>query len=266
MATVIKQSLRSRFKFSTSGMLKSWHRSMGVMAAFFLLLLTVTGVLLLQTDQLRLASRYVDNPSLLNWYGLQPASPPASYPVGARWVAQLGRQLFLNEVAISHTDEVLVGAALVNEEILIATARTLLLVTTGGEVAEKIIPRLDADAFFKQLGTRADGALVLETARERYVFEATSGEIRPDNAAGTVRWHTAAPPPPALRGALEERYRGQGLSLERVLLDLHTGRIFGKVGVALINITSLLLIVLIISGTLLWWRRRQLNGSNDSVP
>jgi uncharacterized iron-regulated membrane protein len=48
-----------------------------------------------------------------------------------------------------------------------------------------------------------------------------------------------------------------------VILDLHTGRLLGATGVALINLACVLLIVLIFSGVMLWWNRAR-NGSNGS--
>jgi uncharacterized iron-regulated membrane protein len=64
--------------------------------------------------------------------------------------------------------------------------------------------------------------------------------------------------------AISHAYRGSGLTLERILLDLHTGRLFGPAGVALINIASILLLVLIFSGIVLWISRARANGSNGS--
>ncbi len=47
--------------------------------------------------------------------------------------------------------------------------------------------------------------------------------------------------------------------MERVLLDLHSGRIFGPVGVLVYDLLALALGFLSISGLLLWFRGRR-NG------
>jgi uncharacterized iron-regulated membrane protein len=55
---------------------------------------------------------------------------------------------------------------------------------------------------------------------------------------------------------LRSAWRGTGLSLERVLLDLHSGRILGEAGVWLVDAAALLFLLLAGSGVWLWGRRR----------
>ena len=64
----------------------------------------------------------------------------------------------------------------------------------------------------------------------------------------------SAAPAANLRPELEEAYRGTGLTLERVLLDIHAGRIPGATGVFLVDAAALLFLVLAISGLWLWAR------------
>jgi len=49
---------------------------------------------------------------------------------------------------------------------------------------------------------------------------------------------------------------GRQISLERFLLDAHSGRFFGKYGVYVIDIAALLLLILSITGIWLWATRR----------
>ena len=55
---------------------------------------------------------------------------------------------------------------------------------------------------------------------------------------------------------LQAAYRGYGLTLERVLLDLHSGRVLGSAGVLLVDAAAILFLLLAISGLWLWSRRR----------
>jgi hypothetical protein len=55
---------------------------------------------------------------------------------------------------------------------------------------------------------------------------------------------------------LKEQYRGRGLSVERVIADLHSGRVIGIVGPFVMDVVAVLLIVLSLSGLLLWLRPR----------
>jgi uncharacterized iron-regulated membrane protein len=42
-----------------------------------------------------------------------------------------------------------------------------------------------------------------------------------------------------------------------VILDLHSGRLFGRIGVWLFDIAAILLILLALSGTLIWMKRKR---------
>jgi len=61
--------------------------------------------------------------------------------------------------------------------------------------------------------------------------------------------------PEAISKAISQDYLGEGLPLERILLDLHSGRLFGKIGVYVMDSAAVLMIVLTITGLIIWIRR-----------
>ena len=61
----------------------------------------------------------------------------------------------------------------------------------------------------------------------------------------------------ALAAELSADYRGHSLSWERVLLDLHSGRLFGRYGTWVMDIAAGLLLVLVMTGIWLWTQRRR---------
>jgi len=58
------------------------------------------------------------------------------------------------------------------------------------------------------------------------------------------------------REQLLAAFRGNGLKLERVILDLHSGRIFGRYGVYLMDFAAIALLWLSLSGLWVWSSRR----------
>jgi uncharacterized iron-regulated membrane protein len=55
---------------------------------------------------------------------------------------------------------------------------------------------------------------------------------------------------------LEALYRGRGLSVQRLLLDVHSGRAIARLGPWLMDVVGLALIAVSLFGLLLWWRRK----------
>ena len=68
-------------------------------------------------------------------------------------------------------------------------------------------------------------------------------------------WSEQVPLPGELRDILLKKYRGQGLTLERVLLDLHSGRLFGTFGVYIVDAAALLFLILAFTGVWMWMSR-----------
>jgi uncharacterized iron-regulated membrane protein len=66
--------------------------------------------------------------------------------------------------------------------------------------------------------------------------------------------------PPELHARIVETWRGAGLPVSRVLADLHSGRLFGKAGVFVMDIVALSVVLLAVTGVWSWWLRRQENA------
>jgi hypothetical protein len=244
--------LRDRAKLSVRNLLKSWHRTVGIFAAAFLLLLSSTGLLLMQTDALELDARFVNNNRLLDWYGIRPAPPPVSFAVGDHWITQLGSQLYFDASSLQNIDGQLIGAATAGSEIVVATNSMLVLLTTDGTIAEKLGAESDIPSDIEYLGSAPSGEVVLKTASQVFLFDPQTARLVIGDSHQRASWSAPEYAPKILLDELNQRFRGAGLSIERILLDLHTGRIFGGAGVALINLASLALLVLVISGLILW--------------
>ena len=52
----------------------------------------------------------------------------------------------------------------------------------------------------------------------------------------------------------QKQYRSRFLNWERVILDAHSGRLFGNIGVIFMDIVAIMLILLSISGIYIWLR------------
>lgn len=69
----------------------------------------------------------------------------------------------------------------------------------------------------------------------------------------TIQWSEEKELPLQQRRVLTKKHRGP--TLEQVILDTHSGRLFGMAGVYFADVIALLTIVLTLMGVYLWYRR-----------
>lgn len=230
-----------------------WHRRVGMLAAILGLLLAVTGILLSHAQGLGLNEKTVSHPWVLRFYGVEPASPPLASRTAAGWLVWLDGGLYLDGRPLARGFKTLVGTAAAGGVIAVAGAEELLLLTSTGQIVERLGPaslpgRIDA------VGTTADGAAAVRSGGEIFATrDFLAWQERPHSA---VRWEEIGieVPPAALAPALAA-YRGEGVPLARIVADLHSGRFLGAVGPYLMDATAIALILLAGSGLVMWWKR-----------
>ncbi len=232
-----------------------WHRYLGVAVALFALLLAVTGLMLNHTDTLDLSKQKLGQRWLLQWYGIEPVSG-TFFRADPYWLSQWGERLYLDSQALPiQLEEPLVGAVALPSMIIAASRNHLLLFTSEGELIEQL-GKLDGIPENIEAITSDDhGRLLLKSGNA--VLAGSVDESTWQSISATPIWPTPVTPPMALRENLLEQGAGATLALERVILDLHSGRIFGRWGNYLMDAVALILLFNAISGLIIWWRRRQ---------
>ena len=141
---------------------------------------------------------------------------------------------------------------------VVAGSEELLLLDSTGQLIERQTWEAAPEDPIISIGSLPDGAVSLKTKYQTWLpdrdfIQWTSVEdttINPDWA------HSEATPQTLLR-AITSSYRGHGLSLERLLLDLHSGRFFGNIGVLVYDLVALVLGFLAISGLTLWFKSQR---------
>jgi hypothetical protein len=230
-----------------------WHRHIGIISALFVILLAGTGLLLNHTEDLALDSRHVESVLLLDWYGVKAPDSMPGYRVGSHTISEVGTQIYWDTTPVPHASPPLRGAVEAHGMVIIGTDGQLLLFTPDGELIERMEETDGTPAGIQSLGINAGGNLVVRTARG--ILQADSSIIKwREFTDAPINWPVPVQPAPALRTALQQAYRGTGLTLEQVLLDIHSGRILGSHGIYLIDAAALLFLVLAISGVWLWAR------------
>lgn len=231
-----------------------WHRRIGLAALVLVIILAITGIMLNHTESLALDESYVDSSLILNWYGLEPEGEPVAYDAGGHTLSQWNEQLFFDQSTTASSTQKLRGAVDSDRFIVAAFDSELLLLSNNGDIIERI-PAGTSFSDIRRIGIR-DQRSVIETSESLY-YMADEHILDWDLVINEgIQWSQPAVLTETDRNRLREAYRGRGLSLERVILDLHSGRILGEYGIYLMDAAAIALLWLSMSGLWVWWRRR----------
>ncbi len=233
----------------------AWHRWMGLAAAFFLVVLSVTGLILNHTERLGLNQIQVRNGLILKRYGMESESSIQSYRIhGSNTLSSIAGQLFYNSKPLS-TGEQPIGILEGEPITVIACPKRLIYITPTGELIESIsieqLPFPDLTA----LGTAPEGHAILASSEGSYSTDSNWLDFTPYSGS----YQVAALPKIKLsdeaRAQLLKSFQGEGVTLYRVLLDLHAGRLFGWGGRTLMDLTAIAILLLVASGIGGWLRK-----------
>jgi hypothetical protein len=235
-----------------------WHRYMGVSAALFTLLIAATGILLNHTEDFQFDSQHIRSNWVLDWYGIEAPEDLSSFPCGKRHITLMGEHLYLNRKEIDGSYRRLVGAVCQDELLIVAVSQSILLLTRRGELIEQLKGKDGVPAGILAIGSDTDGQVVVRGSHDIYrpdadFIEWNRWEGNPD----TVTWVTTNELDAVVKTSLQQHYRTEVLPVERVILDLHSGRFFGKLGPWLFDAAAVLLILLSLTGTWIWIKRRR---------
>jgi len=232
-----------------------WHRYIGVSAALLVVILAITGLMLNHTGKLRLDSRYVSNNWLLDQYGIRAPANIRSYRVENYWLSQWGERLFLDQTDVGMTQEKLLGALYYGGMLVVALDSEVWLLTPEGELIEKLGGTEGIPAGMSAIGLTDEGRIAVMAAHGVYTADREL-VIWHDAPEAITVWVDSEDLPAGLHQRLLEKYRGQGLPLERVILDLHSGRLFGKYGIYVMDAAAVLMLFLAFSGSWIWGIRQ----------
>jgi len=244
------------------GLLWRWHRRLGVLAAFFVLVLSATGIVLNHTAELGLDRRFIDWPWLSKAYGDDSGNLPA-FQLGEHWLTRAANgQVYFDAQDVAPCSGKLVGAVAAGDLLYAGCAEELLLITGRGELVESVNASTGLPVPLQAVGL-IDSQVVVQAGGTWWLadLELMDFSHRAPAAGAVIRQLVPDRLPDAMRAQIP--VPDQWLSWERLLLDLHSGRVVGRVGVLWVDAVGVLLAGLAVSGITMWWlhRRRSLRHS-----
>lgn len=233
------------------------HRLTGFTVILFLLFFAATGMLLNHSDQLHMDKRYLDYNWLLWLYSIGPTQQPVAYTADGTWLVRIDNHLYFNERELPLRAESLLGLVKSDGVYIAALPDILLLLNGDGEIIEKITPLNGLPGGLQKLGKLDEELFIIATAKGLYVNHTNLDGWR-EISAPITSWSMPEQLPEAKLRVLLSLYRGSGLTLERALLDLHSGRLLGRWKIIIVDVVALLLIISALSGVSMWYKKKKL--------
>ena len=231
-----------------------WHRRLGLSIFLLLIFLAISGFALNHSPALKLNKISLSNSWLLSWYGLEKPLIQG-FKLDDKWLYENGNNLlYIDRQAVAPCSPPLLSVAKSPNILFALCADSLHLLTENGQLLESF-SQLDGLPVNTRAISAADNSLYLITDSAVLEFNPDSLALQPAeiNSASLNALTAQLPAPESLEQQLENT--GPSISLETVILDLHSGRFFGQFGVLVMDIVGLLICILSITGLFAWINR-----------
>ncbi len=233
--------------------LLSLHRYIGLSVAIIAIHLSITGILLNHTNDIGIDKNYINSSTVLGWYGISHPASLSGHKLNEHWISQWNDDIYFNKKIIGQSINPLRGATTTEHFFALATSETIWLITIDGDIIEKLNAPGEKLGDIIQLGHQ-NKFIVIKTEQGLFKADADLVSWQPIEDTGIV-WSDMDIVPAQLSDEIFTQ--GHSISWERVLLDVHSGRIATKAGTFLIDLAGIALIILAISGFTIWFKRRR---------
>ncbi|MFZ5724395.1 MAG: PepSY domain-containing protein [Pseudomonadota bacterium] len=233
--------------------IRRWHRRIAGFAVAIVLWFALSGILLNHAQDLALDRTPLPDAWSRFFYGASLPETLHGYRLDERWAVVVDDTLHHGTRAIGACAGGLRGAARLGEWHALACTDVVHLVDRDGNPVERIDDSWGLDGAITAIAPASPSAIAIVTTGATRCLDATLGALQDCRAQATP---VAAEPVPAdARSALADSLAPPAADRERLLHDLHSGRLFGVSARWLWDLFALTLLVLAGSG--LWLMRRR---------
>jgi hypothetical protein len=232
-----------------------WHRYAGLFAALFVIFITITGMALNHTDDLTLKKKHLNVNVLLDLYNVQTPSNVTRFNTTQHSITQADDMLFIgtdNTVAIAGS---LIGAVDFQSFSVIALTHTIMLVDSDNQIIETLSEVDGVPARIRKLGIDAQQGVSL--LADDIVYQLNDAFVfHPTSSNKPISWSQHTPLSSSDISHINAQYRASIISIETLMLDIHSGRFLGSYGTLFFDFVGIILLFLAFSGIIIWLRQR----------
>jgi len=233
---------------------RRWHRLLGAVFALPLLWLTVSGLLLQHQDTLGMDRKTVKSGWLLKLYDQIPDSVPLVTPAGRFEVAGWGGMLFLDDRVLEEGG-LLVGAVARPAELVIATPSDLFVYDAQGNYLDRLGEESLPAVPIERIGFDESNRVHLLSSAGHHVLGEGLLDYEEVADGSAVTWSVVEEGVEQKEELKNVLVGTSEFTWARVITDLHSGSLFGKVGRFLVDVTGIAVILLTLLGVRLLAKR-----------
>lgn len=240
--------------------LRDWHKRAGLFAFLFMGWLGLSGVLINQSPSWGYDTDRIYWTPVMWLYGLEPEPPKTGWQAEGHWLALTPEGTVLDARPVVPPVPQPLGLVKAGSEqqrlLFVANAEHVAVLTVDGARYDELRPPILPVSVIRRVG-QVRGVPGSFAVQDLDAFQTLDGgnNWSPVDPA-KVEWSSAAELPGAERERLVE-YSRPFVTLEHVLVDAHSGAIFGRGGVYVINTVGIAALWLAISGVWMWWRTKR---------
>ena len=234
---------------------RQWHRYLGAVFALPLLWLVISGLLLQHGEKLGLSEKKVSSAWLLKQYDQIPEGMPTVTRAGRFRVAGWDGEVFVDNRLLEESGT-LVGAVALPAELVVAVENEIFVYDAQGlyldRLGEESLPAVPLE----KIGIDSANRVHIRTDAGQHMLGEGFFEFELASPESEVVWSS-------LSEGVEERdslqqvlVEGSEFTWSRVITDLHSGSLLGKVGRFFVDLTGVAVLVLTVLGIRLLVRRK----------
>jgi len=232
------------------------HKYIGIVSVVVIIMLVITGILLNHTQSLSLDQQNTSNKALNNWYGIKIPQAKKGFKNKNTWFSVVSQTLYINQNKVNHVKlESLKAVEKLPFGWLVVGKHKLVLLTDQAELIDIIKLDIEVVSTYSQRQN-----LILKLKDGVFYQLATPYEnlTKIEYSAEDKETLLLSELPTKIKNEINQHLNQGGLTLERVILDIHSGRFFGKFGVYIIDFFSLLFLILSLTGFLIYLKQHKL--------
>lgn len=233
------------------------HRLLGILLIAPLLLVCLTGMALNHGIDLNLSDRKISADWIRSHYGMLLEGEPLAYGLeGVSYAALWDGKIFYRSSIIADSSQ-LVGAVPLRDGTAVVTASAVHYFGLDGELMETMGPPTLPSPPIIRAGRNLNLELILETTTGIFVSDKELIEFTPATTEKDIVWSVPVTSTKQNIATWKTAFSGDGVPLDRIILDIHSGRFFGSIGKWIYDVLAIGVLILSFTGAILYLRTRR---------